>query len=60
MPGLPAVTLIHAAPLVADQGQLAGAVTAKLPVALSLLKAALVGEMSIVQGACPSSRTDTD
>jgi hypothetical protein len=59
-PGLPAVTLSHAAPLVADHGQLAGALTAKLPVALSLLKDALVGEISMVQGTTPSSRTATN
>src|SRR6185436_11713241 len=58
--GLPDVTLSQLAPLVADHWQPGGVLTAKLPVALSLLKDALGGEMSIVQGTAASSRTATD
>ena len=60
VPGLPDVTLSQAAPLVVDHWQPAGVLTVKLPVALSLLKDALLGEMSIVQGSAPASRMVTD
>jgi hypothetical protein len=49
VPALPAVTLSHVKLLIAVQGQLPGALTAKLPVASSLLNDALLGEMSRVQ-----------
>jgi hypothetical protein len=60
VPGLPAVTLSHAELLVADHGQLPGALTVKLPVASSLLNDALLGEMSTVQASRPCSCTETD
>ena len=60
VPGLADVTPSHAELLVADHSQCAGAVTAKLPFAASLLKEALLGESSIVHAPRPSSRTDTD
>jgi len=60
VPGLPDVTPSQMAPLVADHWQPAGVLTVKLPAALLLLKDALLGEMSIVQGTTPSSRTATD
>ena len=60
VPGLPDVTRSHAELLVADHGHVVGATTAKLPVAPTLLKDALLGEISIVQGSRASSRTDTD
>ena len=60
LPGLPDVTRNHVTALVAAHSQPPGALTAKLPVASPLLNDALGGEMSIVQGTTPSSRTATD
>ena len=60
VPGLPDVTLSQAASLVADHGQCAAAFTKKLPVVLSSVKDALLGEISSVQASRPSSRTVTD
>src|SRR6266516_246138 len=53
------MTASHVALLAADHWQCAGAVTATLPEPPSLVKDALPGEMSIVQGARPSTRTVT-
>ena len=60
LPGLPDVTRNHVTALVAAHSQPPGALTAKLAVASSLLNDALGGEMSIVQGTTPSSRTATE
>ena len=60
MPVLPDVTAIHAVVLTADHFYWSPALTAKVPVALSLPNEAFAGEMSLVQGAWPSSLTATD
>jgi hypothetical protein len=60
LPGLPDVTRNHVTALVAAHSQPPEALTPKLPVASPLLNDALGGEMSIVQGTTPSSRTATD
>jgi hypothetical protein len=60
VPGLPPVTLSHAALLVADHGQPSGALIAKLPDASSLSNDALLGEMSTAQGTRPWTCTATD
>jgi hypothetical protein len=59
VPVLPDVTAIHIAVLVADHWQDCPALTPNVPLALSLPNEALAGEMSIVQGGTPSSRTAT-
>jgi hypothetical protein len=60
VPGLPDVTASQPALLVADHWQVAGAVREKLLETLSLLKDALLGEISTAQRSDASSRTDTD
>jgi hypothetical protein len=60
VPAPPAVTLSHAEWLVADHGQLPGAVTVRLPVASSLSNDALLGEMSTVHASRPCSCTETE
>jgi hypothetical protein len=55
IPGLPDVMASQAALLVADQTQCDDEVTANVPLALSLLNEAWLGEISIVQGPAPSS-----
>ena len=60
VPVLPDVTAIHAVVLTADHWHWSPALTANVPVALSLPNEAFAGEMSIVQGAWPSSLTATD
>ena len=58
VPGLPDVTLSHDEVLLADHAQ-SGAVTVKAPLAPSLLKTALAGEISTVHTPVPSSVTVT-
>ena len=60
VPVLPDVTAIHAVVLTADHWHWWSALTANVPVALSLPNEAFAGEMSIAQGAWPSCLTAID